>query len=31
MQTEMTTEGRVHLSRKFIVLHSIVHSHETYD
>ena len=31
MQTDMTTEGRLHLCHKFIVLHSVVHSQKTYD
>jgi hypothetical protein len=31
IQTDMATEGRLHLCHKFIALHSTVHSHKTYD
>jgi len=31
MQADMATEGRLQFCHKFIVLHSKVHSHKTYD
>jgi hypothetical protein len=31
MQTDMATAGRLHLCHKFIILHSMVHSHKNYD